>query len=104
MNELENARLEGLLETVSLEKQVTDQTPPTFLWHTWEDGSVPVENSLLFAAALRQHGVPCEMHIYQKGVHGLSLGSEEVYPRGGENLRPECENWIDMAARWLKAL
>ena len=95
---------EGLLETVSLEKQVTDQTPPTFLWHTWEDGSVPVENSLLFAAALRQHSVPCEMHISQKGVHGPSLGSEEVYPRGGENLRPECENWIDMAARWLKAL
>ena len=95
---------DGLLETVSLEKQVTDQTPPTFLWHTWEDAAVPVENSLLFAAALRQHGVPCEMHIYQRGGHGMSLGNEEVYPRDGDNLHPECENWIDMAARWLKAL
>ena len=94
----------ALADTVSLEKQVTDDTPPTFLWHTWEDGAVPVENSLLLACALREHGIPCEMHIYQRGGHGMSLGSDEVYPPDEPNIHPECQGWIDMAARWLKAL
>lgn len=89
---------------VSLEKQVTDGAPPTFLWHTWEDRSVPVENSLLLAAALRRQGVSCEMHIYQRGEHGLSLSNAEVYPLGSGNIRPECPGWIDRAAQWLKEL
>ena len=93
-----------LADTVSLERHVTDQTPPTFLWHTWEDASVPVENSLLLACALREHGIPCEMHIYQRGDHGMSLSNEEVYPPQAPNIRPECQGWIEMAARWLKQL
>ena len=95
---------DALCDTVSLEKHVTDQTPPTFLWHTWEDASVPVENSLLLAGALRQHGIPCEMHIYQHGGHGMSLSNDQVYPPQEANIRPECRGWIEMAARWLKQL
>ncbi len=95
---------DALCAEVSLENHVTDDTPPTFLWHTWEDGAVPVENSLLLASALRAHGVPCEMHIYQRGGHGMSLGSDQVYAPDNPNIHPECQGWIDMAARWLKAL
>lgn len=95
---------DALCAEVSLENQVTDAAPPTFLWHTWEDDDVPVENSLLLARALREHGIPCEMHIYQRGRHGMSLSNEEVYPIGGDNIHPECQGWIDMAARWLKQL
>lgn len=95
---------DALCAEVSLENCVTERTPPTFLWHTWEDGAVPVENSLLFASALRRAGISCEMHIYQKGGHGMSLSSEEVYGPGHPDIRPACQGWIDMAARWLKDL
>ena len=94
----------ALCDTVSLEKHVSDGTPPAFLWHTWEDEAVPVENSLLLACALREHGVPCEMHIYRRGGHGMSLGSEEVYALGDGNIHPECQGWPEMAAHWLKTL
>jgi acetyl esterase/lipase len=59
---------------LSNELQVTKNTPPCFLWHTIEDKSVPVENTLLFAAALRQVGGLPSVHIYEKGAHGLGLG------------------------------
>lgn len=60
----------------SAEAHITAQTPPCFVWHTWEDTSVPVENSMEFAAALRRNGVPFDLHIYQKGAHGLGLGDK----------------------------
>lgn len=65
-----------LVQFLSNEKQVTAQTPPCFIWHTAEDGAVPVENALLFAAALRKAGVPFDLHIYEKGGHGLGLPSQ----------------------------
>ena len=60
----------------SLETQVTKDTPPVFLWHTLTDASVPVENSMLMAAALRKCGIPFAMHLFSHGKHGLSLGDE----------------------------
>ena len=93
-----------LVDFVSLEKHVKANTPPAFLWHTWADETVPVENSLMLACALRSAGVACEMHIYQNGKHGLSLSNAECIPADSPDLRPECQNWIDMAARWLKEL
>ena len=92
---------ENLKEEVSLERFVRDDTPPVFLWHTREDGSVPVENSLLLAEALCRQGVPFELHVWHRGGHGLSLSSDQVYPAGDGNIRPECREWIEMAARWL---
>ena len=77
-----------LLDELSCDKQVTAETPPCFLWHTGEDTGVPLENSILFASALRRHGVSFELHLYHKGEHGLGLGA----PFGWA---PECLRWID---------
>ena len=95
---------ENLKDEVSLEKFVREDTPPVFLWHTREDGCVPVENSLLLAEALCRKGIAFELHIWQQGEHGLSLSSDQVYPAGTESIRPECREWIEMAARWLRAI
>ena len=91
-------------EAHSLEKLVTNKTPQTFLWHTWEDAGVPVENSFLFASALRKAGVLTEMHIYPHGGHGLSLSTERVtFPEiYYKDMVPAVRNWIEMAARWIK--
>jgi len=62
-----------LVELLSNEKQVSRDTPPCFIWHTAEDKVVKVENSLEFAAALQRNGVPFDLHVYQKGPHGLGL-------------------------------
>lgn len=92
-------------DELSIERRVSDDTPPTFLWHTYEDDCVPVENSLLFAQAMRNKKVPFEMHIYPKGKHGLSLANEET--RGITDKSPlqyECQNWIAMAGVWISNL
>ncbi|MFO1477399.1 MAG: alpha/beta hydrolase [Verrucomicrobiota bacterium] len=84
---------------LSNELQVTPQTPPCFLWHTWEDKAVPVENSLQFAEALRKAGVPFDLHIYQKGGHGMGLGAHRAGPDQGEALHP----WAADCLFWLQA-
>lgn len=90
-------------DTVSLEKQVTPDTPPCFLWHTGEDISVPMENSLMFSEALRRRGVPFELHVFEHGGHGLSLSTPEVFTEEtADRMRPECACWLQMADRWLK--
>ncbi len=86
-------------ELVSLEKQVNADTPPAFLWHTFEDSCVPVENTLLMATALREKRIPFEVHIYPKGWHGLALSTQET--GGGP---AEVSEWPDLAARWAKNL
>ena len=65
------------LQYMSLETQVTGQTPPIFLWHTADDGTVPVENSYRMAEALKKNGVNCALHIFSKGHHGLSLANAQ---------------------------
>ena len=66
-----------LVEFLSSEKQVTPQTPPTFLFHTDSDTGVPPENSALYYLALRNAGVPAELHIYAKGNHGVGLAPND---------------------------
>jgi len=68
-----------LVKLLSNELQVTTNTPPCFIWQTFEDKAVPVENSLLFAEALRKAGVPFDLHIYQKGRHGLGLDDKPPF-------------------------
>ncbi len=83
-----------LVRELSNELQVTKDTPPTFIWHTAEDKAVPVENALLFAAGLRKAGVPFDLHIYERGNHGMGLGSQ---PYGGGERHPwtrDCEFWL----------
>lgn len=89
------------LSEFSLENRVSEETPPSFIWHTHDDDIVPVENSLLFAMALRKKNVPFEMHIYQPGGHGLATAAKETQDAKGEAVMPECENWMEMAATWL---
>jgi acetyl esterase/lipase len=84
-----------LVKELSNELQVTKDTPPCFLFHTCEDPVVPVENSLMFAEALRKAQVPFELHIYERGGHGVGLGTH-VY--GGGDRHP----WTRECARWLK--
>lgn len=84
----------------SLESLVTDSAPPTFLWHTWEDQAVPVENTLLLGMALRRHGVPTEMHIYPHGPHGGALCDLSTASTR-DKIIPEAQNWPNEAARFL---
>ncbi len=86
---------------VSLEKHVTSDVPPTFLWHTYTDDTVPVENSMYFALALRKAGVPFESHIYSVGAHGLSLANRLTENFSGGGVQRECEGWLELAADWL---
>ncbi|MCM1135604.1 MAG: alpha/beta hydrolase [Clostridium sp.] len=65
------------LKYMSLEKQVTENTPPCFVWATMSDQAVPVENTLMFMEACREKGVPCACHIFSDGEHGLSLADED---------------------------
>lgn len=84
----------------SLENKVTEQAPPTFLWHTFDDGSVPLENTLLMASALRRCGVRTEMHVFLNGGHGLALCNPLTSTSDYQNVR-ECAQWPEMAARFL---
>lgn len=98
-------RYDELLEKASLEKQVTEHTPPAFIWHTYEDNVVPVENALLFAVAMKEKNIPIELHIYPNGSHGLSLANDEtcnLVNRSG--IQQECQNWITMAGTWIRNL
>ncbi len=81
-----------ILNELSCEQHVSPDTPPCFIWHTGEDSGVPLENSILFASALRRHGVPFELHLYQKGGHGLGLAT--TFDWGSE-----CLRWIDEIAQ-----
>ena len=93
MNNLigENAPKE-LIDFYSTEKQVTDKTPPTFLFATDEDVPVPSENCVEFYLALRKHKVPAELHIYQKGRHGLGLAKGTA----------GTETWSELCRLWLQ--
>lgn len=92
-----------MVQELSLENRVSEKTVPTFLWHTWEDDAVPVENSLQFATALRKNHIPFEMHIYETGGHGLSLCDETVND-GTREFPKDNAGWIDLAVCWLKRL
>ena len=82
----------ALVDLFSNEMQVTAKTPPTFLFHTTEDKTVPVENSIMFYSALRKAGVPAEMHIYLKGAHGVGLAPFD----------PVLRTWPERLADWMK--
>ncbi len=92
-----------LLELVSLEKQVTPETPPTFLWHTKTDPVVPYQNSLLFAESLKRSGVPHELHLYEQGIHALSLATKvTAVPGKAEYLSRDVAGWVGLCADFLE--
>ena len=83
-----------LVEQLSNELQVTTNTPPCFIWSTEEDKAVKVENSMMFAAALRRNNVPFDLHIYEKGGHGMGLGSRDGNPDKRHPWTGDCLYWL----------
>jgi acetyl esterase/lipase len=81
-----------LVDSLSAETQVTKDTPPTFLFSTTDDKTVPVINSVMFYSALVKAGVPAEMHIFQHGAHGAGLAS----------INPQLSGWPDLVAKWMR--
>jgi len=83
-----------LSELLSNEKQITKDTPPCFIWHTWEDKGVHIENALMFAAALQAANVRFEIHVYERGPHGLGLGTREWNPKARHPWTRDCAFWL----------
>jgi acetyl esterase/lipase len=84
----------ALLEELSAELQVNAATPPVFIWHTGEDKTVPVENSLALATALQQVKVPYDLHLYERGSHGIGLGNKKFEPAQFHPWTRDCEFWL----------
>lgn len=95
-------RYDELVDELSLENSVTPDTPECFIWHTFEDQSVPLENSLLFANALRNAGVLFEYHVFVHGEHGLALGTRETATKNGKHYQPEVFVWTDLFSKWME--
>ena len=95
---------EELRETMSLEKQVSSKTPKAFIWHTFEDEGVLVENSLLLVNALRRVGISTEFHMYPRGKHGLALANQLTATTDKKSVQEECASWIDLVRTWLEHL
>lgn len=89
-------------EQMSLEHYAGSQNPRSFIWNTYEDQAVPVQNSLLLASALVKHNVPTEYHMFEKGEHGLSLANRATQNSMGGCVNKEATVWIDMVYRWLE--
>lgn len=93
---------ERIAQMLSVEKLVHEDCPMAFIWHTYEDSSVPVKNSLLLAAAYEDAGVPFEMHIFSKGGHGMSTCDETS--NRTDNI-PSCSTlapkWLEASIKWL---
>jgi acetyl esterase/lipase len=87
----------ALVELLSNEKQVTKNTPPCFVWHTWEDKVVKIENALMFVSALQRNDVPLDFHVYERGPHGIGLSS------GKNGIAPDdVHPWAKNLVFWLK--
>ena len=90
-------------EYFSCEKKVREITPPAYIWHTAEDTCVPVKNSLLYAQALAEKGVPFELHIFPFGGHGLSTCDSQTI----DDMTPIFEynaQWLADLKKWLKVI
>ena len=110
------------LEYMSLEKQVTEDMPPCFLWQTATDELVPVQNSFLFAQALQEKKIPYAFHVFSKGKHGLSLADEawaneefgepytleqtfalgQAVNDGTFPVPEEAKQWPELADEWIR--
>lgn len=89
------------IEKYSLHKQVNKDTSPAFIWHGGYDDLIYPQNSLKLATAMYEHNIDCELHIYDAGGHGLSLGTEITSNQPWE-LIPEVTNWFAMSVTWIK--
>lgn len=93
---------ESRKEEMSLENLVNEDMPRTFIWHTFEDDAVPVQNSLLMVNALVAHHIPVEFHMFEKGGHGLSLANKLSKSVSGFGIQPGCEKWMELVHQWME--
>ena len=93
----------------SIEKQITEKTPPAFIWGTVNDDLVPSENALLYALSCKGNNVPFELHLYEDGRHGLGLANKQTATPEGrvlnstveEYVRPDVATWFGLSVNWL---
>jgi acetyl esterase/lipase len=107
MNLLGPTITQEMAAEVSVDLHVSEKTPPCFIFHTQDDAIVHVDNALMFAEALRKHHVPFALHIYPEGLHGFSVGSDEV--AYGEYSLDEfhqrfayMKEWVELAKRFIR--
>ena len=93
-NLLGNNPSQELIDELSAEKHVTKDTPPCFIWSTVADEAVPVQNSLMFAAAFQDAGVPYDLHIYRNGSHGMGVGGTPTDPEDRHPWTEDCKFWL----------
>ncbi len=98
-----DAQNEEEIAKFSCDRLVTDNTPPTFIWHTADDAGVPVENSFRYAKALVAHNRPLEMHIYPYGGHGLSTSDKQTLDNPDEKTLHNTQ-WLDAVKKWLNII
>lgn len=97
-------REKDMVEALSLENCVNQDVPPVFIWHTFEDNVVPVENALMFVAALRRANVSTEFHLYPRGGHGLALTDWRTENAAGGGIMTDCGTWMSLVKTWLERL
>ena len=95
-------RCEEMRDSLSLEKRVTEAVPPAFIWHTWEDGSVPVQNSLMLVTAMTEKKIPAELHVFRHGAHGLGLANWITQSASGSCVDDAAAQWIPLLNTWLE--
>jgi len=105
-NLLGKDRTDEETRNASIETLVSDKTCPFFIWHTAEDDTVPVKNSLLLANSLTEHKIKYELHIFPCGGHGLSRANRETAPDWAKEAytRPYIARWVEWSVKWLDNL
>lgn len=109
LSEKEKENLTALTESktirdvISIEKHITKDFPPPFIWHTLTDETVPAENTILLISALKKNGIDFEYHLFSRGRHGLALSSPVSANAEGTNVEKECEVWPELMLNWLTA-
>lgn len=93
--------LTKMISYVSAEKNVGNHTPPCFIFHTCQDPLVPVYNSLSFASALENEGIDFELHIFERGTHGLAMCNHTTHLEGASFNDSDAALWISMSCKWL---
>ncbi|MBQ6848207.1 MAG: alpha/beta hydrolase [Clostridia bacterium] len=86
----------------SCDRNVKENTPPAFIWHTAADGTVPVMNSILYATALSKYKIPFELHIYPHGGHGLSSSDSQACNGASDPTLTHVSGWLEALKKWLK--
>ena len=103
-NLLKITNSENLRDVVSIEKHITKDFPPSFIWHTLADKAVPPENTIFMIQALRHANIEFEYHLFSRGQHGLALSCAQTSNADGSNSEKECEIWPELMKNWLTLL